>query len=327
MISEGCTLGVDLGGTKIKLALVSGDGRILDQRRLATDAAGGGKRVREQIATACRELQADAETAPAGLGIGVAGQIRAADGLVRFAPNLDWHDVPLREWLEADLDLPVALVNDVRAATWGEWLFGAGRQCEDLVCVFVGTGIGGGIVSGGRVLSGSSNTAGEIGHMTIDLHGPPCHCDNNGCLEALAGGWAIARRAREAVLADPAGGGTLSRLAMEQGSELSAAVVAAALGEGDPLARRIVDDVTRALVAGAVGLVNAFNPRRLIFGGGVIDGLPELVERIDQGLRPRALAAACEELEVLPAALGGDAGVLGAAAVARHRHQDKGETP
>lgn len=326
MNQQRCALGVDLGGTKIKLALVDGTGRILSDRRLATDTAGGAKGVREQIVSAGRELLGAAATAPVGLGVGVAGQVRAADGLVRFAPNLDWHDVPFGRELEQALELPTTVVNDVRAATWGEWLFGAGNQCDDLVCLFVGTGIGGGIVSGGRVLAGSSNSAGEVGHMTVDLSGPPCHCENHGCLEALAGGWAIARRAREAVGADPIAGATLSRLAAERGSELNAAVVAAGVGDGDPLARRIVDEVSRALVAGCAGLVNAFNPRRLILGGGVIEGLPELVGRIDEGVRQRALAVACEELEVVAASLGGDAGVVGAAAVILAREDQQGES-
>ncbi|AMV72870.1 ROK family protein [Desulfuromonas carbonis] len=323
-MAEPCTLGVDLGGTKIKLALVAGDGRILADRRLSTDADGGPGRVRDQIVEACRDLQEAAPTTPAGLGVGVAGQVRAADGVVRFAPNLGWHDVPLQAELQRELQLPVVLVNDVRAATWAEWRFGAGQGCADLVCLFVGTGIGGGIVSDGRILAGSSNSAGEIGHMTVDLHGPPCHCDNRGCFEALAGGWAIARRAREAVLADPGAGAVLRQLAADQGEELSAAIVAAGLRAGDPLARRIVDEVTLALIAGCVGLVNAFNPRRLILGGGVIDGLPELVARIDQGIRQRALAVAGEGLEVVATALGSDAGVIGAAAVALNQSQEKG---
>jgi glucokinase len=102
--------------------------------------------------------------------------------VVQFAPNLDWHDVPLQADLNESLDLPVTVMNDVRAATWGEWLHGAGQGCADLVCLFVGTGIGGGVVSGGRMLSGCSNTAVELGHITVDLHGPLCHCGNWGCL-------------------------------------------------------------------------------------------------------------------------------------------------
>ena len=107
--------------------------------------------------------------------------------------------------------MPVVITNDVRAATWGEWLHGAGQGVEDLICLFIGTGIGGGVVSGGRVLTGASNSAGELGHMTIDLHGPPCTCGNRGCLEALAGGWAIARRALQAINDSPAAGEALLR--------------------------------------------------------------------------------------------------------------------
>ncbi len=118
-------------------------------------------------------------------------------GAVMFAPNLDWHNVPLRAEVEKACAIPVVVTNDVRAALWGEWLFGAGRGAGDLLCIFIGTGIGGGIVCGGKVLEGCSNTAGEIGHMTVDLNGPLCNCGNRGCMEALAGGWAIARRAHE----------------------------------------------------------------------------------------------------------------------------------
>jgi glucokinase len=214
--------------------------------------------------------------------------------------------------------LPVVVTNDVRAAAWGEWLHGAGQGCDDLVCLFVGTGIGGGVVSGGRMLAGCSNAAGELGHITVDLHGPQCHCGNQGCLEALAGGWAIARRAQEAIAADPAAGTSLVQMAGGQQKAVTAKIVAQAFHAGDPLAQELVDEVAQALIAGAVGLVNAFNPCRLILGGGVIEGLPELVDRIDQGVCERALEAASAPLQVLPAQLKNDAGVVGAAALAMH---------
>jgi glucokinase len=202
------------------------------------------------------------------------------------------------------------------AATWGEWLYGAGRGCDDLVCLFVGTGIGGGVVSAGRMLSGSSNTAGELGHITVDLHGPPCHCGNRGCLEALAGGWAIARRAREAVAADPQAGAALKEMAHGREDAITAELVARAAHAGDQLAAEIVAATTEGLIAGAVSLVNAFNPGRLILGGGVLDGTPEMARRIERGLRTRALQAACQDLQVIPAKLRNHAGVIGAAAVA-----------
>ena len=325
MKSEICTLGVDLGGTKIEVALVDGAGKILNKLRLATPAAAGPEAIERKIITAARELIKDSECRPIGLGVGVAGQIEPSGERVRFAPNLDWHDVPLQTDLQSQLELPVALLNDVRAATWGEWLYGAGRGCTDLICLFVGTGVGGGLVSGGRMLDGNSNCAGELGHLTVDLHGPPCNCGNRGCLEALAGGWAIARRARQTVKADPRAGALLKKMADNQDEALSAELVARAANEGDPLAGQIITEVADALIAGAVGLVNTLNPQRLIFGGGVIEGLPELVERVAQGVRARALQAASDNLQVLHARLRNEAGVIGAAAFAMQRFAARGK--
>ncbi len=195
---------------------------------------------------------------------------------------------------------------------------GAGKGCDDLVCLFVGTGIGGSVVSGGQMLAGCSNTAGELGHTTIDLHGPLCHCGNRGCLEAHAGGWAIAQRVREAILKDPVAGVHMMKMVGGQQDAVDAKIVAQSFREGDRLARRIVDGVAQALVAGSVSIVNAFNPCRLILGGGVIEGLPELIDRIAQGTRQLALEAATEPLQVLPAQLHNDAGVIGAASLAMH---------
>jgi glucokinase len=318
MTADLWAMGVDLGGTKVEVAQVDSEGQVRQRLRRATDVKDGPAAIEAEIVSAVHELQESTGSSAAGVGVGVAGQIEPASGVVHFAPNLDWHDVPLQADLSRTLRLPVVVTNDVRAAAWGEWLHGAGQGCDDLVCLFVGTGIGGGVVSGGRMLSGCSNAAGELGHITVDLHGPPCHCGNQGCMEALAGGWAIARRAQEAIGADPAAGASLVQMADGQQKAVSAKIVAQAFHAGDPLARKLVDEVAQALIAGAVGLVNAFNPCRLILGGGVIEGLPELVDRIDQGVCERALEAASAPLQVLPAQLKNDAGVVGAAALAMH---------
>jgi glucokinase len=311
-------IGVDLGGTKIEVAHVDAQGGVRRRRRCATDVKDGLAAVEGEIIAAVRDLQDDAESPPAGVGVGVAGQIEPGTGVVEFAPNLDWHEAPLQADLSQALKLPVAVTNDVRAAAWGEWLHGAGRGCDDLVCLFVGTGIGGGVVSGGQMMAGCSNAAGELGHVTIDLHGPACHCGNTGCLEALASGWAIARRARQAIAADPSAGASLLGRAGGQPEAITAKIVAQAAHAGDPLARHLIDEVAAALIAGSVGFVNTFNPCRLILGGGVIEGLPELVQRVAQGMRQLALAAASTPLQVLPAQLHNDAGVVGAAALAMH---------
>jgi glucokinase len=325
MKNDRWTIGVDLGGTKIEVARVNPDGKILDRARMPTLVEKGPEVIVREITDAIRKLLEEAGTKAAGIGVGVAGQVEGGTGAVKFAPNLQWHNVPLQAELTDALTLPVVVTNDVRAATWGEWLFGSGRDCDDLVCLFVGTGVGGGVVSGGKILSGSSNAAGELGHMTVDLHGPPCHCHNHGCLEALAGGWAIARRARQAVADDPAAGANLLEMVANRRESLTAEVVASAARAGDPLAGRIVEETLEALVGGCVGLVNAFNPSRLILGGGVIEGLPDLVKRVEEGVHARALKATLGPLQVLKSALGNDAGVVGAAALAMEQVGAQGD--
>lgn len=176
--NDAWAIGVDLGGTKIEVAQVYTSGRVQRRTRAATDVADGSSVVKDQIVAAVRELKDSTKSTPMGMGVGVAEQIEPDTGTVRFAPNLGWRDVPLGSDLSHALDLPVVVTNDVRAITWGEWLHGAGQGCDDLLCLFAGTGIGGGIVSGGRMLSGCNNTAGELGHITVELDGPPCHCGN-----------------------------------------------------------------------------------------------------------------------------------------------------
>jgi glucokinase len=321
MKPETWAIGVDLGGTKIEVAAVDANGKILQRLKEPTRVETGPDSIMTAIAAMVRQVQERGPAAPpAGVGVGVAGQVNAATGVVRFAPNLNWREVPLQDRLQTALTLPVVVTNDVRAATWGEWRHGAGQGADDLICLFIGTGIGGGVVSGGRMLAGCTNTAGELGHITTDLNGPPCTCGHRGCLEALAGGWAIARRARQAIHDDPGAGQALIKAAGLKGplapEAVSAAVVAAAARAKDPLARTLVDEVARALIAGTISLVNAFNPCRLILGGGVMTGLPELTGRIEAGIRAAALNTASEGLEVLPARLKGDAGVVGAATLA-----------
>ena len=315
-MEEPWSIGVDLGGTKLEVAHIDAQGRVRQRLRKPTNVKGGPSAIIEDVIASVWTLRETADSPPAGVGVGVAGQVEKETGKVTFAPNLDWRDVPLQADLQRSIGLPVIVTNDVRAATWGEWLHGAGRGCDDLLCMFVGTGVGGSVVSGGRMLAGCNNTAGEVGHITVDMNGPPCSCGNRGCLEALAGGWAITRLARETVAADPDGGRLLLEMAGGFIEEINVATVARAVRGGDPMARQLMDRAASALIAGASTLINAFNPCRLILGGGVIMGVPELIGRIDKGVRGQALAAACASLIVLPAGLRTDAGVIGAAALA-----------
>jgi glucokinase len=316
-------LGVDLGGTKLGLALVDRAGRVTRSERRATDAGGGPRPLVAELAAAARELIAGAPAAVGSLGVGFAGQVDARAGVVRSAPNLSgWEDFPLVEALGEAVGRPVALLNDVSATALAEHAVGAGRGVDDLVVVTLGTGVGGGVIAGGRLIEGAGGYGGELGHMTLVADGRPCRCPNRGCLEAYAGGWAIAERAREAVDEAPEAGRAL--LAAADGrEEITAAAVARAARAGDPLARRLVAETGRLLGSGLVSLVHAFNPRRLILGGGVIDGLPELVAAAEAELRARAMAVFLEDLEILPAALGAEAGVVGAGLFAHRRFGER----
>ena len=310
--STSWALGVDLGGTKIRVGHVTDEGQLVAVNRVPTDVSGGPEQVIAQIVAESRKLW-QKKNPPAALGIGVAGQINGETGDVIFGPNLDWHNVPLRAELEKALDIPCHVLNDVRAAAYGEWQMGAGQGATDLICCFVGTGVGGGIIVGGRMLTGASNSAGEIGHTVVDINGPRCTCGNTGCLEALAGGWAIARAAQLEVADDFKEGQMLIELAGGGTAMITAKHVTKAAQAGDPLAMRLATDALRALGAGLSGLVNAFNPSHLIIGGGVGRGLPDAVPTVQRIIRERSLSAATRHLRVLPAALGSDSGVIGSA--------------
>jgi len=313
-ITEPLTLGVDLGGTKVNVALVDASGRLLSAYKSLIHASKEPNRVIAEILTGVDVCISKTGQEAKALGIGVAAQVDLK-GVVRGSPNLGWRNVPLKKKLEKQLGLPVVVTNDVRAATLGEWRYGSGIGIDDLAVLFVGTGVGGGVISGGNVLYGCSNSGGELGHITIVYDGRKCRCPNRGCLEAYAGGWAIAERAQEAIRTAPEDGQHLMSL-VGSVKQVTAVTVSQAYMEGDLLARRLVEETGRYLAAGVVGIVNAFNPCLLVLGGGVIEGIPELIQMVKDGVRNKALEAAVEKLEIVKAALGADSGAIGAAALA-----------
>jgi len=250
------------------------------------------------------------------VGIGVAGQIKKETGIIKYSPNLGWHNVRLQSDLAKKIRHPVSICNDVRAATLGEWLYGAGKGYNDFICVFIGTGIGGGIVSNGQLLEGYNNTAGEIGHITVDINGPKCHCGNKGCFEALSGGWAIERDAQIAVRKNKTAGKLLLDIADGKINSITAKTLYKGIRQKDKLSEKLFDNVTKALIAGGVSIVNSFGPQRLILGGGIIKGFPKLLPAIEKGIKKNALKAATSSLTIVSAKLQDDSGVIGAAAFA-----------
>jgi len=165
-------------------------------------------------------------------------------------------------------------------------------------------------------LEGINNTAGEIGHITIELHGSKCHCGNTGCFEALAGGWAIERDAQQAVSENKAEGKLLLELAQGSITNITAKILTQGIKQNDFLSQKLINNLTEALIAGGISIVNAFGPKRFIWGGGIIEGLPQLLPLIETGIKKRALHAATDSLEIVPAKLHNDSGVIGAAAFA-----------
>ncbi len=327
MNAEPLILGVDSGGTKVEAALVDARGKVvISSRRPAGVQTTPAQLVADLTAWVAELRRGEFGRRVIALGLGVAGQVDQATGTVRHSPNLPgWINAPIQEMLERAIQVPTFVINDVQAATWGEWKLEAGVGASDMVCFFVGTGVGGGVVSGGRIQLGASGTAGELGHTVLDYRGPPCHCGNTGCLEAHAGGWAIALRAQQAVAAAPGAGSAIMALAGDAPEAISAEIVATAAHRGDPLAQRLVAEVGEALGAGVASAVNAFNPHLVVLGGGVIEGLPELIDMTRDGVRRHALPSARDSVEIVKARLGNHAIVIGAALWAWEHLEETGK--
>ncbi|NIN70289.1 MAG: ROK family protein [Anaerolineae bacterium] len=311
-------LGIDLGGTKIITAIVDGRGRIVARDYRETEAQDGPTAVLGQMTEAASSVIAESGVNSAGItGVGIAapGPIDAHSGVVTAPPNLPgWKDVPLKQLIKDRLGLPTALENDANAAALAEHRFGAGRGTKHMIYVTASTGIGGGFILDGRLYAGATGSAAEIGHMTILPNGPFCGCGNRGCLEALASGRAIAGEARELVH-----GGARTRIAdLAHGDpdRISAKLVAQAAAEGDAEAGRILDQAMSYLGIGMANLVNLFNPELLVIGGGLTKMGERLFGPVRSIIDQRAFPANAHAVRVIPAELGDDVGVLGAAAVA-----------
>jgi len=315
---EDLFIGIDLGGTKIITALVDKTGRIISRDYRQTEAAKGLDAVVARMIDAASEVMNGGGVVSAqisAVGVAAPGPIDAKSGVVTTPPNLPgWTDVPLRQLIQDGLGLPTALENDANAAALAEHRFGAGQGTEHMIYVTASTGIGGGFILNGELYGGATGAAGEIGHMTILPQGPHCGCGNRGCLEALASGTAIAREARERV---KCGIPTLiADLAKGDLKHISAKLVAQAAGQGDIEAQEILDEAMTYLGVGMANLVNLFNPELIVIGGGLTNMGARIFDPVRSIIQRRAFRAAAQVVRVVPAQLGDDVGVLGAAAVA-----------
>ncbi len=310
-------IGVDLGGTKIAAALVDvGSGTVAARESIPTEAHAGPEAVLARMGELILSVGRAAGLAPeqiGAVGVGVPGPFDQATGQTIFLPNLAgmWRGVRVREGLRRTVDWPIWLINDARAFVLAEATFGAGCAANTVAGLTIGTGIGGGIAIGGRLHLGIDGTAGEVGHMTIDPHGQPCGCGNRGCLETFASGPSIATLGIRAALT-----GVPTRIGELAGYDLNKItpeIILQAAEEGDQVARDILGRAGAALGVGVANLVTVLSPDCVILGGNVARLGEWLFGPVRAAVRERCRAIPVEQVWILPAALGGDAGSIGAA--------------
>jgi len=311
-------LGLDVGGTKIAAALVGPDGGIIKETR-ETTCSGDFSSFLLPLRRAVNyllEFSCSKELEVTGIGLAIAGMVNFEKQRVIFSPNLPLRNVAIRGILEEEFNVPALIDNDANCAVWGEKIFGAGRGRRNLVCITVGTGIGGGVVIDGKLYRGATGAAGEIGHMIIDPKGPPCGCGSFGCLEALASANALVGKAVSGVPADS----LVLKIAGGDKRNISGETITEAAAAGDSFAQDILADTGRIIGAGLSNLVNIFDPEQIIVSGG-FGTAPEfgrfVLRFAEEKVLSRAMAMDSREVEIVTGVLGQKAGIVGAAALAR----------
>ena len=314
-------VGIDLGGTNLKLGLVAADpygsgrnkdGKLLERHSTPTEVAGGPDHVLNRMAQAVRDLCRTARlplSDVAAVGAAAPGPLDSKAGVV-VAPNLPgWRNIHVRDILRKKLRRPVVLENDANVAAYGEFRCGAGRRVRNMVILTLGTGIGGGIILDGKMFRGTTDTGAELGHMIVHYGGRRCSCGAHGCLEAYASATAVVGRTREAIAS-----GNRSSLARHRG--FTCKDVFDAADAGDRLARRIVEETADYLAAGITTILHVLNPEMVVLTGGMMGAGEPFLDRVRRRVRETAFERASSACEICWSALGGDAGILGAALAA-----------
>ena len=311
------TIGVDIGGTSMKAALTEPGGTVYAKTRRPTLADREQDATIDQLHGCIEELldRAEAESLGVdGIGIGVPGAIDIASGTVFHPPNLPaWREVPLADIMHDRWKREVRIDNDANCAALGEAHFGAGREYDDFIGLTLGTGVGSGIIFGNRIYHGERGFAGEFGHITIDFNGPPCNCGNNGCVEAYVGIGYMMRAATP--LLRNASGSPLHERARQNPESLSPEDLARAAAEGDGVSADILRTAGDRLGVAIASTANLLDMTTFIIGGGISGAGDVLFDGIRSSAKARALKVHRDRLVILPAALGNDAGMLGAAAL------------
>jgi len=310
-------IGIDLGGTKIYTAVVDEQGKILASSRKRTKAEQGPSPVIDRIVEGVEESVAAAGL-PAeqikGVGVGSPGPLDLKTGTILQTPNLGWKNVPLRDLLQKKLQLPVTVDNDGNVGVLGEFAYGAGHGAQHMIGLFIGTGIGGGVIVDGKLLHGFNENAGELGHMILDPNGPRCGCGNKGCLEAFASRLSIEREIKVAALH---GVETFVLDDIKENERLRSKKLAEAYAAGDPAVKQAVNRSAEYVGYGTASLLNIFNPEVVVLGGGVVEAIGEdYVEQVRKIALQNVFKVARRNVRIVAALLKDDSAVLGAARLA-----------
>lgn len=307
-------IGIDLGGTKILTALIDkNDGKVVHFVKKKTKKEKGAENIMrkmiETIKIVLEEANVD-KSEISSIGVGAAGQIDRENGIIIGAPNLDCFDFHIKDSLEKEFQIPVYVGNDVEIAALGEMKFGAAKGYNNFVCVFIGTGVGSSIVKDGKVYRGSSGTAGEIGHIIVDLNGRPCACGAHGCLEAYASRSAIEKRIAGAL---KKGSNSIITEYMKEGKPIGSMMIKKSIEREDELVLMCVTEGAEYLAGGIASIINFYNPELIVLGGGLINAVDFFYKTTIKKARSKALPVPAGKIEFKKARLGDFSGVIGAA--------------
>lgn len=308
------SIGIDLGGTKILIALVNREtGEVIAHIKKKTKKEKGPKNIIKKMTEGIEELLENSGKnidEISSIGVGAAGQNDRENGILIAAPNLDCYDLNIKKLLSEHFNIPVFLGNDVEIATIGEMKFGAARGYDDLVCIFVGTGVGSSIVKEGKIITGATGTAGEIGHMIVDLNGRQCACGAHGCLEAYASRSAIERRIEGAL---KKGRQSCILEYLETGKSITSSMIQKSIERDDELVLQCVTEASEYLSGGIASIINFINPKLVVLGGGLIDAVDFFYQKTIKKARSKSLPVPAAKIEFKKAELGDYSGVIGAA--------------
>jgi len=312
-------IGVDVGGTNVKVGIIDLKGRIRKKRMFSTgnfsSRRGLINALVEDIRTVLGESGIEKKEV-LGIGVGTPGLIDSRRGIIHYLVNIKgFEEVPLKKILEKRLRIPTFLDNDVNIMCLGELHYGNGSGGKNIVCVTLGTGVGGGIAIAGDLYRGSSFSAGEIGHITINEKGPYCNCGNRGCLEAYVGNSYIAKDAVRRLRKDKKS--LIRRLVKGDFSKITPRIISEAAGKGDALAKKILIDTGERIGVGLANVINILNPEKVIIGGGVAEAGRILFDSIRASVDRRAMNVPAKAAKIIKARLGRDAGLIGAVALVR----------